>query len=173
MGTISLQIQLPSLNQSEPLTPIRTMKPTTKYKMRNAWKQVALSLAASAALMTGTAQAGTWAHNAWTNDATSGITGVQADYTVAVNTGTAGDAAVTVNGIAFGVHATSGTNFSMAGAMRSIGSSLLVEMLDMIMNFSGLTTRHPCSSTILSVPSPIGWPNHRPRHDGLHPVTSG
>jgi hypothetical protein len=96
------------------------MKMITMNKVRSVWKQVALSLAAGVAL-TGSAQAGTWAQSAWTNDADSGITGVPADYTVAVNTGTAADAAVTVNGIDFQGHATSGTNFSMTGAFASTG----------------------------------------------------
>ena len=94
---------------------------TTTSKVRDIWKPFALGLAASAAVMTGSAEAGTWAHNAWTNDATSGITGVAADYTVAVNTGTGGDAPVTVNTIPFVTHATSGTNFSMGGGFAATG----------------------------------------------------
>jgi hypothetical protein len=62
-----------------------------------------------------------WRYSPWTNDADSGITGVQADYTVAVNTGTAGDAAVTVNGINFEANAVSGTNYAIGGAIAATG----------------------------------------------------
>ncbi len=62
-----------------------------------------------------------WRYSPWTNDADSGITGAQADYTVAVNTGTAGDAAVTVNGINFETNAVSGTNYVIGGAIASTG----------------------------------------------------
>jgi hypothetical protein len=96
------------------------MNAHTITKIRSAWKQVTLGLVATAALITGSARAGTWAHNAWTNDADSGIAGAAADYTFAVNTGN-GDGAVTVNGIPFTGHATSGTNFSMAGAFAFAG----------------------------------------------------
>ena len=96
------------------------MKTNPINKMRSAWNQFALGLAASAAIMTGSAEAGTWAHNAWTNDATSGITGAAADYTVAVNTGN-GDSAVTVNGVAFEANAATGTNFSIGGAIAFAG----------------------------------------------------
>lgn len=60
-----------------------------------------------------------WKYSEWTGDADSGITGVQGDYTVAVNTGTAGDAAVTVNGIAFDTNAASGANFTIGGASNT------------------------------------------------------
>ncbi len=96
------------------------MKTNPINKMRSGWKQLALGLAASALALTGSAEAGTWAHNAWTNDATSGITGAAADYTVAVNTGN-GDAEVTVNGITFQLNAASGTNFSITGAISFAG----------------------------------------------------
>ena len=104
------------------------MKTNTINKMRSGWKRFALGLA-GAALMTGSAQAGTWTRYAWTNDADSGITGTAADYTVAVNTGNANVAgasgAVTVNGITFQAHATSGTNFSMAGGFTSTGRAAI------------------------------------------------
>ena len=95
------------------------MKTNTLNKMRNAWKQCALGLA----MLAGTANAGTWAQSAWTGDANSGIgtasvpASAQADYTVAVNSGTA--TAVTVNGINFVAHATSGTNFNMGGGFTT------------------------------------------------------
>ena len=105
------------------------MNPNPKNKLRSAWKQCALALAAGAALMAGNAQAGTWARNAWTGDADSGVSGVQADYTMAVNTGNANVAgasgAVTVNGISFQAHATTGTNFSMTGTFTSTGRSAI------------------------------------------------
>ncbi len=102
------------------------MKTNTISKTRSAWKQFALGLAAGAVVLAGTANAGTWAQSAWTGDANSGIgtasvpASVQANYTMAVNTGSGtGGAAVTVNGINFAAHATSGTNFSMAGAFTT------------------------------------------------------
>ncbi len=62
-----------------------------------------------------------WRYSPWTGDSNSGITGVQADYTVAVNTGTAGDAAVTVNGINFEANAVSGANYTIGGGIASTG----------------------------------------------------
>jgi hypothetical protein len=92
-----------------------------------AWKQFTLGLAAGAALLAGSAQAGTWSQHAWTGDADSGVTGVQADYTMAVNTGSGNVAgasgAVVVNGITFQADATSGTNFSMASGTGNFTST--------------------------------------------------
>jgi len=103
------------------------MKPHSIIKAGLALKQFALGLAAGAVLLTGSARAGTWSHSAWTGDADSGVTGVQADYTMAVNTGNANVAgasgAVVLNGITFQADATSGTNFSMASGTGNFTST--------------------------------------------------
>lgn len=94
------------------------MKQHTSLLNGRTWKGLLLGMAAGALGLAGNANAGTWSHSAWTNDTTAGITGVQSDYMAAINNGT-GAGAVTVNGITFGAHATSGTNFSMAGTFTT------------------------------------------------------
>jgi hypothetical protein len=62
-----------------------------------------------------------WAQVPWTGDADSGIGGTQADYTVAVNMGTADTVAATVNGITFSAHTMSGPNFVLTGTSTNAG----------------------------------------------------
>ncbi len=107
------------------------MKLHTVQICRGAWRKMVVGVIAGGAMLTASSHAGTWAQHPWTGDANSGIgsaavpAAVQADYNVAVNTGTAADAAVTVNGISFTGHATSGTNFSMGGVFSSTGSAAI------------------------------------------------
>ncbi len=62
-----------------------------------------------------------WAQVPWTGDADSGIGGAQADYTVAVNMGTADTVPATVNGITFSAHTMSGPNFVLTGTSTNAG----------------------------------------------------
>jgi hypothetical protein len=57
-----------------------------------------------------------WRYSAWTGDTDAGLTGVQADYTVAVN---CAGPALTVNGINFEASTTTGTNFTIGGGVAN------------------------------------------------------